>query len=149
MKGEKLNVIHNQVESRFSLKSDETFVRNIGTLKFHSYFSNRMVLQSNVKNNIWGFIDSDADEENLFSKFHCRYDILIMIMDINISIVFSKSFLFRSPCMLEIKWSENKQQPGASRSGHSQWEEAKLGYAVEKLENFHIFFNWRNPLLHF
>ena len=58
----------------------------MGILKFHSYFSNRMVLQSNVKNNIWGFIDSDADEENLFSKFHCRYDILIIIMDINISI---------------------------------------------------------------
>ena len=72
MKGEKLNVIHNQVESRFSLKSDEKIVRNIGVLKFHSYFSNRMVLQSNVKNNIWGFINSEADEEKLISKFSCR-----------------------------------------------------------------------------
>ena len=72
MKGEKLNVIHNQVESIFSLKSNEKFVRNIGILKFHSYFSNRMVLQSNVKNNIWGFTHSEADEEELISKFSCR-----------------------------------------------------------------------------
>ena len=37
---------------------------------------------------------------------------------------------------IRIKPSENKQQPGASRSGCSQWEEAKLGSPVEKLENF-------------
>ena len=72
MKGEKFDVIHNKVESRFSLKSNEKFVRNIGILKFHSYFSNRMVLQSNVKNSIWGFTYSEADEEKLISKFSCR-----------------------------------------------------------------------------
>ena len=41
---------------------------------------------------------------------------------------------------IRIKSSENKQQPGASRSGRSQWEEAILGSAVEKLEKFYTFF---------
>ena len=41
---------------------------------------------------------------------------------------------------IKIKSSENKQQPGACRPGCSQWEEAKLAFAVEKLENIHTFF---------
>ena len=48
---------------------------------------------------------------------------------------------------IRIKSSENKQQPGACRSGCSQWEEAKLGSAAEKLENFHFLFHWRLPLI--
>ena len=41
---------------------------------------------------------------------------------------------------ITIKSSENKQQPGVSRSGRSQWEEVKLESTVEKLENFNTFF---------
>ena len=41
---------------------------------------------------------------------------------------------------IRIYSSENKQQPGASRSGQSQGEEAKLGSTVEKMENFNTFF---------
>ena len=40
---------------------------------------------------------------------------------------------------IRINSSENKQQPCASRSGSSKWEEAKLGSTVEKLQNSHSF----------
>ena len=58
-------------------------------------------------------------------------------------------FMFHNINTIRIKSSENKQQPGVSRSGRSQWEEAKLGSAVEKLKNFNPFFHWRHPLIHF
>ena len=51
---------------------------------------------------------------------------------------------------MRIKSSENNQQPGVSRSGCSQWEEAKLGSAVEKLEDFNtFFFHQKLPLKNF
>ena len=55
-----------------SANEEKTFERKIATLKFHSYFSNRMVLQSNVKNKIWGYTDPEAAEEDFSSTFDCR-----------------------------------------------------------------------------
>ena len=50
---------------------EKTLMRKIGTLKFQSYFSNRMVLQSNVNNKIWGYTDQEAREEDLSTNINC------------------------------------------------------------------------------
>ena len=73
-------------------------------------------------------------EQNIFEHFLV---ILSVKCKINMFLMWERQDINT----IRIKLSENKQQPGVSRSGCSQWEEAKLASAVEKLENLHTFFS--------
>ena len=57
-------------------------------------------------------------------------------------------FMFHNINTIRIKSSENKQQPGVSRSGHSQWEEA--GIYCGNVGKFPHFFSIEGfPFIHF
>ena len=64
----------------------------------------------------------------------------------SLSIAFQENVLHFNT--IRIKSSENKQQPGVSRSGHSQWEEA--GIYCGNVGKFPHFFSIEGfPFIHF
>ena len=54
-----------QFRQNMKVATDSKVAEN--KLRFHSYYSDRMVFQKEVKNNIWGY----SDKETLTAKYIC------------------------------------------------------------------------------